>query len=75
MLGLRASRSTIRVTQVEIDLLVARLKRGIDAQVKAQQLDRARLRSLNAKSNDAFEMISSFIKKTAETQSSVVKKM
>ena len=57
------------------DTWVEQIKGKIDAQNSSQQMDMLRMQSLTNKRNEAFELMTNFIKKMADSRSSVLGNM
>lgn len=63
------------VTKSQIDAAVSNVKGMIDAQSNSQQMDMLRLQSLSNKRNEAFDLMTNFVKKMADSRSSIVGNM
>ena len=61
----------IPLLKTEID----NLKTGIDSQSNSQQMEMLRLQSLSNKRNEAFDVMTNFIKKMQDSRSSIVGNM
>ena len=61
--------------QKTFDTWAEQLKGKIDAQNSSQQMDMLRMQSLTNKRNEAFELMTNFIKKMADSRSSVLGNM
>ena len=59
----------------EIDALRSQLKSQIDAQSNSQQMDMLRLQSLSNKRNEAFDVMTNFVKKMQDSRSSIIGNM
>ncbi|SDC91985.1 hypothetical protein SAMN02799630_01723 [Paenibacillus sp. UNCCL117] len=62
-------------TSAEFDTLAASLKSKIDAIANSQQMDMLRLQSLTNKRNEAFDVMTNFIKKMQDSRSSIIGNM
>ena len=62
-------------TKAELDNSIAKVKFKIDELGNRQQTDMLRLQSLSNKRNEAFDIMSNFMKKTEENRSSIIKNM
>jgi hypothetical protein len=62
-------------TKGEVDKLVQTVKSSIDAMSNSQQTDMLRLQSLSNKRNEAFEIMTNFIKKMNDNRSAIVSNM
>ncbi len=63
------------VTKAEIDGAVSNLKGNIDSLSNTQQMDMLRLQSLSNKRNEAFDLMSNFLKKMQDSRSSIIGNM
>lgn len=63
------------VTKAEIDGAIATIKGHIDSLSNSQQMDMLRLQSLSNKRNEAFDVMTNFIKKMQESRSSIIGNM
>jgi hypothetical protein len=63
------------INQAQFDQLISTLTGRIDSLNSTQQLDMLRLQSLSNKRNEAFEIVSNFIKKMADNKSSIIGNM
>ena len=59
----------------ELDKLVENIKSLIDSESNSQQMDMLRLQSLSNKRNEAFELMTNFIKKMQDSRSSIISGM
>ena len=59
----------------EIDALRSQLKSQIDAQSNSQQMDMIRLQSMSNKRNEAFDVMTNFVKKMQDSRSSIIGNM
>lgn len=59
----------------ELDALRSQLKSQIDAQSNSQQMDMLRLQSLSNKRNEAFDVMTDFIKKMQDSRNSIIGNM
>lgn len=59
----------------ELDALRSQLKSQIDAQSSSQQMDMLRLQSLSNKRNEAFDVMTNFVKKMQDSRSSIIGNM
>jgi hypothetical protein len=62
-------------TRGELDVVVSKLKVQIDNLGNSQQMDMLRLQSLSNKRNEAFEIMTNFIKKMADSRASILGNM
>lgn len=60
---------------LQIDRQIEQIKSQIDAMTNSQQMDMLRLQSLTNKRNEAFELMTNFIKKMQDSRSSIVGNM
>ena len=58
--------------QKTIDVWIEELKGKADAESSSQQMDMLRLQSLTNKRNEAFELMTNFIKKISDSKSGVI---
>lgn len=63
------------VTKGKLDGAIQQLKSQIDSASNSQQMDMLRLQSLSNKRNEAFELMTNFIKKMQDNRSSIVGNM
>lgn len=63
------------VTKADIEGAIATVKGNIDSLSNTQQMDMLRLQSLSNKRNEAFDVMSNFIKKMQESRSSILGNM
>lgn len=63
------------VTKTELDSAVTDLKSNIDSMSNTQQMDMLRLQSLSNKRNEAFDLMTNFMKKMQDNRSSVIGNM
>jgi hypothetical protein len=61
--------------QKTIDVWVEQLKGKIDALNSSQQMDMLRMQSLTNKRNEAFDLMTNFVKKMADSRSSILGNM
>ncbi|GIP19680.1 hypothetical protein J40TS1_53220 [Paenibacillus montaniterrae] len=59
----------------EIDSIISSLRSKIDATSNSQQMDMLRLQSLTNKRNEAFDVMTNFIKKMQDSRSSIIGNM
>lgn len=62
-------------TKGQLDGAIQQLKSLIDSQSNSQQMDMLRLQSLSNKRNEAFDLMTNFIKKMQDSRSSIVGNM
>ena len=62
-------------TKGELDGAIQQLKSQIDSQSNSQQMDMLRLQSLSNKRNEAFDIMTNFMKKMADSRSSIIGNM
>ena len=62
-------------TKAEIAMLLEMLKRQLDQLNSSQQMDMLRLQTLNNKRNQAFDIMSNFMRKMADSRASVIGNM
>ncbi|MER1958957.1 MAG: hypothetical protein ABS942_16360, partial [Solibacillus sp.] len=62
-------------TKNELELAIENAKRLIDQQSNSQQMDMLRLQSLSNKRNEAFDLMTNFIKKMQDNRSSIIGNM
>lgn len=61
--------------KAQLDKAVENLKSMIDGESNSQQMDMLRLQSLSNKRNEAFDLMTNFIKKMQENRSSIIGNM
>lgn len=67
---------TSKVTnKAQLDKAIENLKSKIDSESNSQQMDMLRLQSLSNKRNEAFDVMTNFIKKMQENRSSIIGNM
>lgn len=62
-------------TKGEIDAAINKVKGMIDAMGNSQQMDMLRLQSLSNKRNEAFDVMTNFVKKMQDSRSSIIGNM
>ena len=62
-------------TKGQLDGAIQQLKSQIDAASNTQQMDMLRLQSISNKRNEAFDVMTNFIKKMQESRSSIIGNM
>jgi hypothetical protein len=62
-------------TKGEIDAAITKVKGLIDAAGNSQQMDMLRLQSMSNKRNEAFDVMTNFVKKMQESRSSIIGNM
>ncbi|MEC4720735.1 hypothetical protein RY831_16345 [Noviherbaspirillum sp. CPCC 100848] len=62
-------------TKADISAAIGSIKSLIDAQGNSQQMDMLRLQSLSNKRNEAFDIMTNFVKKMQDSRSSILQKM
>jgi hypothetical protein len=72
---IKETKPEINPTKGDLDKAVANLKGQIDALSNSQQMDMLRLQSLSNKRNEAFDLMSNFVKKNQDNRSSIVGNM
>ena len=72
--GLDASTFDL-TTKGGLDSAVTKIKGAIDGQSNSQQMDMLRLQSLSNKRNEAFDVMTNFVKKMQDSRSSIVGNM
>lgn len=75
--GQRAGNGSLdsTVTKSQLDAAISTVKSQIDAQSNSQQMDMLRMQSLSNKRNEAFDLMTNFVKKMADARSSVIGNM
>lgn len=63
------------VKQADFDTRIAQIKGQIDALGNSQQMDMLRLQSMTNKRNEAFEVMTNFVKKMQESRSAIIGNM
>lgn len=63
------------VTKGQLDGFVQQVKSQIDSMSNSQQMDMLRLQSLSNKRNEAFDVMTNFVKKMQENRSSIIGNM
>lgn len=67
---------TSKVTnKAQLDKAIENLKSKIDSESNSQQMDMLRLQSLSNKRNEAFDVMTNFIKKMQDSRSSIIGNM
>ncbi|MFC4160057.1 hypothetical protein [Chitinimonas lacunae] len=66
---------TIDAQQKTFDVWIEQLKGKIDSLNSSQQMDMLRMQSLTNKRNEAFDLMTNFIKKMADSRSSILGNM
>jgi len=72
--GLDASTFDL-TTKGGLDSAVTKIKGAIDGQSNSQQMDMLRLQSLSNKRNEAFDVMTNFVKKMQDSRSSIIGNM
>jgi hypothetical protein len=67
--------SKTSLTAEEMTTLTAQLKQLIDSLTNSQQMDMLRMQSLTNKRNEAFDVMTNFIKKMQDSRSSIIGNM
>lgn len=62
-------------SKADLDIVIEKLKSLIDANNNFQQMDMLRLQSMSNKRNEAFDVMTNFIKKMHESRSSIIGNM
>ena len=62
-------------TKGQIDAAITKVKGMIDAAGNSQQMDMLRLQSMSNKRNEAFDVMTNFVKKMQESRSSIIGNM
>ena len=62
-------------TKGEIDGAINKVKGMIDSAGNSQQMDMLRLQSMTNKRNEAFDVMTNFVKKMQESRSSIIGNM
>ena len=62
-------------TKGQIDAAITKIKGMIDAAGNSQQMDMLRLQSMSNKRNEAFDVMTNFVKKMQESRSSIIGNM
>jgi len=73
--GLSDQFSTEKLTSEEFDTIIQSVKSRIDTLNNSQQQDMLRLQSLMNKRNEAYELMTNFIKKMQDSRSSILSNM
>ncbi|WP_420848727.1 hypothetical protein [Paenibacillus antarcticus] len=60
------------LSKAETNTMITKLKSMIDSQSNSQQMDMLRLQSLSNKRNEAFDVMTNFVKKMQESRSSII---
>jgi chaperonin cofactor prefoldin len=71
--GITATGSTLK--QAQIDQLISTVTAKIDSLNSSQQMDMLRLQSLTNKRNEAYDVMTNFMKKSQDARSSIVSNM
>ena len=62
-------------TKGDIDTAITKVKGMVDAAGNSQQMDMLRLQSMSNKRNEAFDVMTNFVKKMQESRSSIIGNM
>ncbi|MEK0314715.1 hypothetical protein [Cohnella sp. 56] len=62
-------------TKGQLEVYIQQIKSMIDAQSNSQQMDMLRLQSLSNKRNEAFDVMTNFVKKMSDSRSSIIGNM
>ncbi|SAI25227.1 secreted protein [Bordetella ansorpii] len=62
-------------TKGEIDAAITKIKGLIDGESNSQQMDMLRLQSMSNKRNEAFDVMTNFVKKMQDSRSSIIGNM
>lgn len=62
-------------TKGQLEAYIQQIKSMIDAQSNSQQMDMLRLQSLSNKRNEAFDVMTNFVKKMSDSRSSIIGNM
>ncbi|QJD81719.1 hypothetical protein [Cohnella herbarum] len=62
-------------TKSEVDAHISSVKQSIDALSNSQQMEMLRLQSLSNKRNEAFDVMTNFVKKMQDSRSSIIGNM
>ncbi|OZQ85488.1 hypothetical protein CA598_20930 [Paenibacillus sp. VTT E-133291] len=62
-------------TKGELENLLGQIKSKIDSASNSQQMDMLRLQSLSNKRNEAFDVMTNFVKKMQDSRSSIIGNM
>jgi hypothetical protein len=65
----------VGTTKGQIDAAITKVKGMIDAAGNSQQMDMLRLQSMSNKRNEAFDVMTNFVKKMQESRSSIIGNM
>jgi hypothetical protein len=65
----------VGTTKAQIDAAITKVKGMIDAAGNSQQMDMLRLQSMSNKRNEAFDVMTNFVKKMQESRSSIIGNM
>jgi hypothetical protein len=69
------STPSTKISKAELDAMIINLKSTIDSQSNSLQMDMLRLQSMSNKRNEAFELMSNFMKKMQDSRSSIIGNM
>lgn len=75
LVGLDLPSALKDISKGKLDAAINKLKGDIDALNNSQQMDMLRLQSLTNKRNEAFDVMSNFIKKMQDSRSSIIGNM
>jgi len=70
-----AGRVNSATTKAEIDTAITTIKGQIDSASNSQQMDMLRLQSLTNKRNEAYDIMTNFVKKMQDARSSIIANM
>jgi hypothetical protein len=75
VVSIKELQAEINPTKGKVDGFIQQLKSQIDSLSNSQQMDMLRLQSLSNKRNEAFEIMTNFVKKMQDNRSSIVGNM
>ncbi|KOS68328.1 hypothetical protein AEA09_07005 [Lysinibacillus contaminans] len=73
--GMDLETALLAVQSQRANLLEDQLKDQIDSMSNSQQMDMLRLQNLSNKRNEAFDVMTNFVKKMQENRSSIIENM
>ena len=70
-----AAIADLKKLKTDLSTEIDNLKTSIDSEGNSQQMEMLRLQSLSNKRNEAFDMMSNFIKKMQDSRSAIISNM
>lgn len=60
------------ITKGQVETMIQDVKNGVDRESNSQQMDMLRLQSMSGKRNEAFDVMTNFIKKLQDSRSAII---